>query len=311
MLAQGALACYEAPMVGIPTEAPGLRPAFLRALASWTDVSVVTKHPHLVTIRRQNSGAAASSDAALLVIGENRLDQTMFERCATHTLIDFLERGWSVSVIDYGIEPKLSKSAGRTHSQVIAEALADTERLRYVTIYTHSRYAINLSETGDDLVAGAPKEGAETSLAISDLRLCASAAADGWVDLFGCLCRNDALWPNELADTLGWPVRTVYPGYSIYFPPDADQPKSSIPFTKFLAKARYIKRAWAVWLPNRARPIRVSEPSRLARRYSTRFDAMERWITEVISVGLEPVRDFRKRRLFAAQSRRQRDTHGA
>ncbi len=272
-------------------------------------MSVSTDHPHIVTLTRQPAIPATEAHAALLVIGENRLDQTMFERCAVHSLVELIERGWSVSVIDFGFEPKPSKTEGFTHSQIIAEAMVRTERLRYVTIYSHSRYAINLSETGDDLVAGQVKQDAGTSMPIGDLKLSESASEDGWVDMFGCLCRSDARWPSELASTLGWPVRTVYPGYSIYFPADAARPKSSIPFTKFLSRARYIKRGWAVWLPDVSQPVRVCEPGETARCYSTRFDALESWVTGVISVGLEPVRDIRKRRLFAAHARRQGMDH--
>lgn len=291
-----------APMVSIPAGGR-LRPALRDALARWADVSVTTEHPHVLTVRRPG-GTSHGAPACILVIGENRLDQGMFEHCAVHSLLDFLERGWVVSIIDFGIDPKPSPQTNGTHGKVFAWALAHTPRLQYVTIYTHSRYAINLSETGDDLIAGASsKEPEDRSLPIRDLTLSSSASPDGWIDVFGCLCRDDAQWPTELASVTGWPVRTVFPGYSVYFPAEFTQPRSSIPFTKFLRDARYIRRGWAVWLPGLAQPVRVSEPSSAARRYGARFDTVERWITKFISVGLEPVRDFRKRRLFAAHDR--------
>ena len=183
--------------------------------------------------------------------------------------------------------------------------MAEIERLRYVLFLTHSRHAINLSDSGNDLVVDQTATG-ETSTPgtpIAQLHLSKSAAPDGWIDVFGCFCRPKAQWPIQLAKALNWPVRTVYPGYGIYFPSEDPYPKSAIPFTRVFSRSHYCRHGWAVWLPGSDRPLRVSEPGETARLYGNRFDYMERLLTSVLSVGLEPLRDFRKKRLLLAQAR--------
>jgi hypothetical protein len=289
-------------------EAEHLRPAFCRAIEKWADASVTVTQPNVVTIRRE-SATTQAEHRALLVVGKNRLDPRLFERCAAHNMHRFLEAGWSIELVDLDFMSK-SSVAGATQNPppgaVVAQALAETQRLRYVVFLTHSRHAINLSESGHDLVVERPINGspAYPSVPIRQLRLSESAAEDGWVDVFGCLCRYNAPWPQELAKALNWPVRTVYPGYGIYFPDESHDPRSAIPFTRGFSRSRYAKRGWAVWLPGSDRPVRVSEPGETAQRYDNRFDLLERLLTRVVSVGLEPVRDFRKRRLFAAHARR-------
>jgi hypothetical protein len=285
-----------------------IRPAFRGEIEKWADVSVTTTCPNVVTIRRKHL-AAQVEHSALLVVGKNRLDPTLFERCAIHNINRFLEAGWSIALIDFDFTPKfldVEPTETPPPGAIVAQALAETERLRYVVMLTHSRYAINLSEFGGDLFSEQPISGSppHTGVSIAKLRLSETAAEEGWVDVFGCLCRHDALWPRELAKVLNWPVRTVYPGYSIYFPEKDHEPRSAIPFTRRFLRARYIERGWAVWLPGSDCPVRVSEPGETARRYDNRYELIERFLTRVISVGLEPVRDFRKRRMYAAHAQR-------
>jgi len=245
-----------------------------------------------------------------VVVGKNRLDPRLFERCAAYLIGRFLEDGWAINLLDFDFtaEPPAAEPPIRLPpGELLATVLARTERLRYIVLLTHSRLAINLSDSGDDLVVGQPVNGSapDSGVPIRQLHLSRSAAEDGWIDVFGCLCRPEARWPRELAKALGWPVRTVYPGYGIYFPEGESYPRSAIPFTRAFSRSRYSKRGWAVWLPRADRPIRVSEPGETARRYDARFEMLERLLVSVVSVGLQPVRDFLKRRRLAAHARRQ------
>jgi hypothetical protein len=49
--------------------------------------------------------------------------------------------------------------------------------------------------------------------------------------------------------------------------------------------------------------LRVSEPGSTAQRYDDRNTLLEHLLVRVVSRGLEPVRDIRKRRKYAAQAR--------
>ncbi len=288
-------------------ERENIRPIFLRIIEKWTDVSMSVEHSNVVIIRRA-SPTTRSENIALLVVGKNRLDPHLFERCAAYHIRRLLEDGWSIKLLDLDFtadfstaEPQRNQAPGA----VVAKVLAETERLRYVLFLTHSRLAINLSDSGSDLVVdqsvNSPTSG--RGIPIAQLRLCEAAAKDGWIDVFGCLCRPKAQWPRELAKALNWPVRTVYPGYSIYFPAEDHYPRSAIPFTRVFSRSRYSERGWAVWFPGSDRPVRVSEPGETAQRYDDRYNYLERLLVTVISVGLEPVRDFRKKRLLAARAR--------
>lgn len=283
-----------------------IRPAFYQAIQKWGNVMVTATHPSIVTIRSKS--AIMTEHRALLVVGKNRLDPRLFERCAAHNIQCFLEAGWSIELVDFDFKARSTNGEVTQNlppGVIVARALAETQRLRYVVFLTHSRYAINLSEFGNDLVVEEAKNGSQyPSVPIRQLQLSESAAKEGWVDVFGCLCRPNSRWPQELAKALNWPVRTVYPGYSIYFPEETPYPRSAIPFTRGFSGSRYSKRGWAVWLPGSDHLVRVSEPGEIVRRYNDRFSQLERFFTSIISVGLEPVRDFRKRRRFAAQARR-------
>jgi hypothetical protein len=288
-----------------------IRPAICRVIDRWADVSVTIQHStNLVMIRRE-APATPQENVALVVVGKNRLDPHLFERCAAHYVGRFLEHGWSITLLDLGFTadspvPKPPKDSAP--GPVVARVLAETERLRYVLFLTHSRHAINLSDSGNDLIVDQPATGSTRypCVPIAQLRLSEAAAPDGWIDVFGCLCNPKARWPKELAKALNWPVRTVYPGYGIYFPVNDHYPKSAIPFTRVFSRSRYSQNGWAVWFPGSNRPVRVSEPGESARRYDKRFDYVERVLVSVLSVGLERIRDFRKLRALAAMQ----DTNG-
>lgn len=292
-----------------------VRPAFRRALEQWADVAVIAEEPGVVTLRPAAETPRLES-TVLVIVGKNRLDPHLFERCAVHHIGRFLEDGWSIKLLDFEFDAESSTADARSRpapGTLVAKVLAETDRLRYVLLLTHSRWAINLSDSGNDLVVGqhvSARDRANGStpssseVPIPRLRLAESAAKDGWIDVFGCFCRPEARWPRELAKALGWPVRTVYPGYGIYFPAGDDYPKSAIPFTRAFSRSRYSKRGWAVWFPSADRPVRVSEPSETAQRYDSRYDVLERFLVTVVSVGLEPVRDFLKKRRLAVHARR-------
>jgi hypothetical protein len=290
-------------MLARAAESDLVRPFFRVAIQQWPDAVVTSEEANVVEIKRRLPPGTEGS-AALVVVGKNRLDTTLFERCAAHRIMCLLEDGWSIKLLDLdhragAVDTWPHKPPGVT----VARLLLGTQRLRYVLFLTHSRNAINLSDSGNDLIVddNLSGEATEPGMPIQRLRLSKTAADDGWVDVFGCFCRPKARWSVELANALRWPVRTVYPGYSIYFPADGPNPKSAIPFTRAISGSRYSKRGWAVWLPGSDRPVRVSEPGETARRFDDGFDYLERLFVNAISVGLEPVRDFRKRRLLARQ----------
>lgn len=276
-----------------------LRPAFRRAFERWTDLAVTVEDEGVVTLRR--SPTAPSGDVALVIVGMNALDPSLFERAAAHHMNRFIEDDCSVRLLDFDLAAASGEPA-RKHTTppgpLVAKLLAETKRLRWITFFTHSRQAINLCDSGEALVVHDCSDA--SAVRIADLHLSSFASSDGWVDVFGCHCRPGARWAREMAKAFGWPVRTVYPGYGIYFPSDQDYPRSAIPFTR--AFSRYSERGWAVWLPHEERPVRVSQPGETTRRYGNRFDALERLLVNAISVGLEPVRDFRKLRRLKARA---------
>jgi hypothetical protein len=276
-----------------------LRPAFRRAFERWVDLAVTLDEDGVLTLSRAST--ASPQHVALVVVGMNVLDPRLFERTAAHHINRFIEDGWSVRLLDLDLAAASGEPVRRRTmppGPLVAKLLVETERLRWITFFTHSRHAINLCDSGEALVVHASSD--MSAVRIADLRLSGLASNDGWVDVFGCYCRPEARWASEMAKAFGWPVRTVYPGYGIYFPSDQDYPRSAIPFTRAFSRARYSERGWAVWLPNGERPVRVSQPGEIARRYETRFDTLERIVVNAISVGLEPVRDFRKLRRLKA-----------
>lgn len=284
-----------------------IRPVFRDVIEQWGDVSVSVEDSNVVNIRRTLT-AMLSEHIALLIVGENRLDPHLFERCAAYRIGRLLEDGWSIRLLDLDFTPNASTAELQQNSapgMVIAKVLAETERLRYVLFLTHSRHAINLSASGNDLVVDQRVNGSTSLHGMSIAQLCLSKAAskDGWIDVFGCFCQPNAQWAKALAKALNWPVRTVYPGYGIYFPDGDPYPKSAIPLTRHFSPSRYCQYGWAVWLPGSDRPVRVSEPGETARRHDTRYGFWERLLIAVLSVGLEPVRDFRKLRLLPAVRR--------
>lgn len=290
-----------------------VRPAFRRVIERWADVSATAERDGVVLLRR--AARATPGDTALVIVGKNRLDPRLFERCAAHHIGRLLEDGWSVVLLDFDftVEPPgaAPPPARPAPGVLVQRLLAETERLRYVLLLTHSRFAVNLTDSGNDLVVDPPASDAAPSseVHIARLRLSESAAKDGSIDAFGCLCRPKARWPRELAKALGWPVRTVYPGYSIYFPAGQSHPKAAIPNTGAARRSRFSERGWALWLPGADRPVRVSGPGQAERRYDAApYDLVERLLVTIISEGLEPLRDFLKLRRLAAQAKRQRET---
>lgn len=298
-------------MDDLQTKPDHIRSIFRSVLEQWPDASVTVDGSNRVDITPVSQGGPPAN-SALIVVGRNKLDRRLFERCAAQAIRRLLEDGWSIKLVDFEfvsgcipIEPGAISQPGET----VAEALARMERLRYVLFLTHSRMAINLSEAGNDLVVSGADEHSSlqsSSVPIDQLRLSKTAARDGWVDLFGCHCRPNAKWAQELANALNWPVRTVYPGFSIYFPEEVDDPRSAIPFLRRLSRGQYCVHGWAVWLPGSDRPVRVSEPAETTRRYADGQNFLERFLIATISVRLERVRDFRKRRRLAVQARQPR-----
>lgn len=286
-------------MVDLGIENSHIRPVFRRAIEKWPDVSLSVEPMNVVSLSR----VPQSERVALLVVGRNRLDSHLFERCASHYIVRLVEDGWSIKLLDIDFAMDSSKVMSQEKSgpgAIVAKLIAETKRLRYIQFLTHSRIAINLSDSGNDLVVDQPGDGSMPGTPIAQLYRSETAAEDGWVDVFGCFCRPNAQWPKVLAKALNWPVRTVYPGYSIYFPADTPYPKSAIPFTHVFSSTRYSRGGWAVWFPGSDRPVRVSEPGDVARRYdNSLFDYIERLLVAVLSVGLERVRDFRKLRHLA------------
>jgi hypothetical protein len=292
-------------MADLQTERDHIRSIFRSACEYWPDVSVTVDGSNVIDIRRASSGLRWSESSALIVVGKNTLNPHLFERCAAYSIRRFLADGWSIKLLDVDFASDCGSGESKEKlrpGELVARALAHTERLRYVLLLTHSRSAINLSDSGDDLVARRshePSSPQPLSVPIEHLRLSESAAQDGWIDVFGCYCRPRAEWARELAKALNWPVRTVYPGFSIYFPEEEDHPKAAIPFMRRLSRGRYCAHGWAVWLPGSDRPVRVCEPGETTRRYDARQSLWERFLIATISVGLEPVRDFRKLRRLA------------
>lgn len=276
-----------------------LRPRFQRVVEKWPGTSVTAEDENVLVIGRAES-ATGAENMALIVIGENSLDPTIFERCAAHQLDRFLEDGWSVKLLDIGFTAERTLPPGAA----VAKVLAETGRLRYIVFLSHSRRSINLTVAGDDLVVDQAVDGGTAGLRIEQLRLSETAHADGWVDFFGCMCQPGARWPAELAKALNWPVRTVYPGHGVYFPEDRDYPRSAIPLTRPFFLSRYRRNGWAVWFPGAGRPVRVSEPGETATRHRNRFEFLERLLVAVFSVGLEPLRDLRKRLRVAARAQK-------
>ena len=268
-----------------------IRPAFRCVIDQFADVSVTVQDSNVVILRRAGPPTPPEK-VALVVVGKNRLDPRLFERCAAYYIGRFLEHGWSITLLDFDFAPHFPVPEPPKDSApgpVVARVLAETERLRYILFLTHSRHAINLSDSGSDLTVDPPRSGSMgyPNVPISQLRLSEAAAQDGWMDVFGCFCRPRARWAKELAAALHWPVRTVYPGYGIYFPANDHYPKSAIPFTRILSRSRYSQDGWAVWFPGSNLPVRVSEPADSARRYKKRFDYLERILVSVLSVSLE------------------------
>jgi hypothetical protein len=291
-------------MTEVRVEHELLRPGFRRVIEKWPDAYVTAEDGNVLVIRNGQS-AAHTENVALVVVGKNRLDPHLFERCAAYQMGVFLENGWSIKLLDFGFVPGSSETGQRprTPGAAVAKVLAETDRLRYIVILTHSRRAINLSDSGNDLVVDQPTDGGPPGFRIAELRLSASAPDDGWVDVFGCMCRPDVKWAMALAKTLNWPVRTVYPGHGIYFPADRNYPRSAIPLTRGFSRERYRANGWAVWFPGAGRPVRVSEPGETAERRRNRYEYLERLVVAVFSVGLEPLRDLRKRLRLSARAK--------
>lgn len=163
---------------------------------------------------------------------------------------------------------------------------------------------INLTSEGNDIVskqrgARVRSERSDRQIIISQLRLHPSAATQGMIDVFGCLCRPTARWPIEIADTLKWPVRTVYPGFGIYFPRSSSQPKSAIPCTRLFRPRQWYDDGWALWIPGLDRPIRIFEPTHHSPPDNVRIPArrcqLKWWEFALICIIrlLEPLRDIR------------------
>jgi hypothetical protein len=287
-------------MADIPPDRELLRPSFRAVVEKLPDASVTIEDKVLVL--RRTERATRVENIALVVIGHNILDPHLFERCAVFHISRFLNDGWSVKLLDFGFVPDGTADIGEAPSaagEAVAKVIAGTDRLRYIVFFTHSRRSINLSNAGDDLVVEQPAGGGPPRFRIAQLRLSEGAPKDGWVDVFGCMCRPNVQWPAELAKALNWPVRTVYPGHGIYFPDGRDYPRSAIPLTRFFSQSPYRSHGWAVWFPGANRPLRVTEPGETAERRDS-YGYLERLLVAIFSVALEPLRDFRKRRRIAA-----------
>lgn len=279
-----------------------LRPVFRRVVGSWEDAAVEVDAADVLTIRRR-SLPAGTEEVAFVVVGLNRLNPQLFEASAAHHIETLLDEGRTIKLLDLEMRSSSEGSPG----EIVARVLGATPRLAYIVIFAHSRRAINLSDSGDDLVVEPAAGRSPESVVIRELKLSPAAAATGRVDLYGCHCRPKARWASELASALHWPVRTVYPGYSIYFPSGAAYPRSAIPHTRRLRPSGYARGGWALWMPGASIPVRVSEPGEASHPVEIRHPHLERLLIATVSVGLEPVRDLRKKRHLVAREREQAD----
>jgi hypothetical protein len=274
-----------------------MRPIFLAVVSQYPRLEIhSTAGDALCLSRADYPGAERKS--ALVVIGQNRANPALFEVAAAHALCRLLDEGFSVTLLDFEDMEGGPHNVSRTPFGVrVAEALGRTDHLKYLLFLTHSRLALNLSDAGNDLVSRGvrdvgPLPDNTRSALIEDLWLPPTAAQDGTIDVFGCLCRAEATWPADLAQRLGWTVRTVYPGYGIYFPSGSEFPKSAIPCFRFLAPTGYEPRGWAVWRPDAKEPLRVMEPGAPAALQPTFTPLLEDLLIKV-SRRLEPLRDLR------------------
>ena len=246
------------------------------------------------------STKTAVDGAVLVILAGNIGDPSLFVRGSSKSIQLFRDSGYTVYLLDVdefndylefldGCLPR------RKLGYLVKEALLEIPNLVRVQIYAHARYDINLTDPGAELTA-IPLSDREPHIYdshrvyIGDLKIGKPGAAVGLIDLFTCMTVPGVQWPQLLADSTGWLVRTVMPGHSIYFP-GTSFPRSRIPSTGILTG--YDRNGWLLWLPGVKGVLQTTEPNAaeiVGPNSLLRTAQIRRWLART----LEPFREFRR-----------------
>lgn len=269
-----------------------------------------TQHVKLLESRRKGNAPRSS----LLIRGGNLLDPALFIQGSQGMIQHLLVQGYDVYLLDVDIRRDYLEfqPAGRLPDRnlgwIVQAALAEIPNLVRLQIYAHARFDINLTDPGAELsavpiVERAPSEYNAHRVYIRDLRVGRPGPGMGFVDIFTCMTYPEVRWPQLLADTLGWPVRSVAPGYSIYFPQRRRFPCSQIPSLRALSLFRSDPRGWALWFPGWTSILPAYEPSERELSSIEDFVAENRFRRKLGKL-LEPFRESRKLRAKRRQAAR-------
>lgn len=248
------------------------------------------------------SAKTVTEHAVLVIRAGNLGDPTLFKRGSSSSIQSFRDSGYFVYLLDVDeandyLEFLNGSLPRRKLGHLVKHAFLEIPNLVRIQFYAHARYDINLTDPGAELTA-VPLSHREPHIYdphrvyIGDLRIGRPGVAVGLIDLFTCMTVPGVQWPQLLADSTGWLVRTVMPGYSIYFP-QRSFPRSRIPSVGFFTG--YDRRGWLLWLPGVKGVLQVGEPNVseiVGPEALLKKARVRRWL----AAKLESMREFRRQR---------------
>jgi hypothetical protein len=250
------------------------------------------------------SSRDANPVSVLIVRAGNVADPELFHRASRRALEQFSKCGYTVYALDVDIkrdylEFQNGSLPERKLGDSFREALRELPGLGWIQIYSHARYDVNLTDPGAELSAVPiekrdPEPYNQHRVYIGDLHVGHPGLPVDWIDLFTCMTRPFVQWPQLMADSLGWVVRSVAPGYSIYFPRHR-YPRAQFPSARLISTRKYDPEGWVMWLPGWSRPLPARSPS------DSDFCTVEESVRNhafwhQLAARLEPVREWRKAR---------------
>jgi hypothetical protein len=229
----------------------------------------------------------------------------IFIRGSQGAIEAFCSLGYAIYILDVNIKTDYLEFCNgglpkRQLGKIVKESMLEIPQLVRIQIYAHARHDINLTGPGAELSATPISERQPHvydphRVFIGGLRIGKPGVAVGMIDLFTCMTCPSVACPQLMADATGWPVRTVAPGYSIYFPSDSRYPRSKLPSTGLLWLSNYDPAGWSLWIPGWSGWLSVSEPNEMEHHGTVAWlttQSLKRRFAE----SLERVREWRRTR---------------
>lgn len=254
--------------------------------------------------------------SVFIIRGGNIENENLFKKGSLKSLMGFLHNGFSVYLLDiivdmdYTIDNKLPK---RNLAVIIKEALLNIPKLSRIQIYAHARHDINLTYPGGELSSTPISDRVEdpynsNRIFIGDLKVGNPHSKTGLIDLYMCMTDPKVRWAQLMSNSLGWVVRTVSYGYSIYFPKHIGYPRSKIASSRYSFISEYDPNGWIICIPDNDYSIQTTEPSEF--EFLARSDLIQKQeFKRHIAKFFEPFRKKRREIMRNIAIKKKMNTH--